>query len=362
MELLHRRWEQATSGEGRAVLLSGEPGIGKSRLIHQFSEKLRGIKHTRLSYYCSPLHTQSTLYPFSVGIERTARIKSVDNNHVRLRKIERLWRIASAQGRTSDYRVIADLLGVRQGDAELESFLILKNKETILKALLDFVAALAERRPVFAVVEDAHWMDPTSLELVERLISSISSCRILLLLSARPEFQPGWLTAAPVSFVSLSRMPKPQSEDIIAGVTSGRQLPEDVRFQILSQADGVPLYLEELTRSLLESGKLVDTDAGFGFSGALSRAELPDSLQSSLISRLDRVSSAKKIAQIGAVIGAVFHSRLDRGSFPARPRPASGSRKRAYRLPVSSTGEAMHRMPFMFSVMPWCAMQLTAPS
>ena len=310
MELLHRRWEQATSGEGRAVLLSGEPGIGKSRLIHQFSEKLRGIKHTRLSYYCSPLHTQSTLYPFSVGIERTARIKSVDNNHVRLRKIERLWRLASAQGRTSDYRVIADLLGVRQGDAEHESLLILKNKETILKVILDFVAALAERRPVFAVVEDAHWMDPTSLELVERLISSISSCRILLLLSARPEFQPGWLTAAPVSFVSLSRMPEPQSEDIIAGVTSGRQLPEGVRFQILSQADGVPLYLEELTRSLLESGKLVDTDAGFGFSGALSRAELPDSLQSSLISRLDRVSSAKKIAQIGAVIGAAFYHGL----------------------------------------------------
>ena len=174
LELLHRRWRQASSGEGCAVLLAGEPGIGKSRIIHRFDGALKGIKRARLFYYCSPLHTQSTLHVFKAGIERAARITSNDSNEAKLTKIERLWRAAPLPGREKDYRVIADLLGVQEG-REPGEVIKLKNKAIILKVMLDCVVSLSQRRPVLAVVEDAHWIDPTSLELVERVISIISS-------------------------------------------------------------------------------------------------------------------------------------------------------------------------------------------
>ena len=306
LDLLRRRWKRVVSGEGRAVLLSGEPGIGKSRIIHEFNEELKVVDHVHLEYYCTPLHAQSNLYPFKAGIERAAGIKSTDNNHLRLKKIERLWRGASLETRTTEYRVIADVLGIQEGNSEAEEGGVLNNKDVILKVLLQLVVTLSQRKPVFVAVEDAHWIDPTSLELVERTISLISDHRILLLVSSRPEFQPGWLTDSSVTFVSLSRLPKSQGREIIAGLTSGRQLPEDLCLQILSQGDGFPLYLEELTRSILDRGKLIETETGFDLDGAISRLDLPDSLHSSLVERLDRVGSAKKIAQIGAVIGATY--------------------------------------------------------
>jgi DNA-binding SARP family transcriptional activator/class 3 adenylate cyclase len=309
LEVLHRRWRQAVSGEGRAVLLAGEPGIGKSRIIHRFDGELKGSKRARLFYYCSPLHTQSTLHPFKAGIERAARIRSNDSNGAKLKKIEHLWRAASPPGREKDYRVIADLLGVEE-ERQPGKAIALKNKAIILKVMLDFVVSLSQRRPVLAVVEDAHWMDPTSLELVERVISVISSHPILLLLSARSEFQPGWLADPAVTLVSLSRLPNRQSRDIIAGVTSGQRIPDEVCSQIVSQAGGVPLYIEELTRSIIESGTLSASTGGLSVSGTSTNLALPDSLQSSLVERLDRVSSAKKVAQIGAVIGVEFSYRL----------------------------------------------------
>ena len=265
LEVLHRRWRQAVSGEGRAVLLAGEPGIGKSRIIHRFDGELKGIKRARLFYYCSPLHTQSTLHAFKGGIERAARIRSNDSNGAKLRKIEHLWRAASLPGREKDYRVIANLLGVEEERQPGEA-IALKNKAIILKVMLDFVVSVSQRRPVLAVVEDAHWMDPTSLELVERVISVISSHPILLLLSARSEFQPGWLADPAVTLVSLSRLPNRQSRDIIAGVTSGQRIPDEVCSQIVSQAEGVPLYIEELTRSVIESGTLIENTDGLSVS------------------------------------------------------------------------------------------------
>jgi DNA-binding SARP family transcriptional activator len=309
LEVLHRRWRQAVSGEGRAVLLTGEPGIGKSRIIHRFDGELKGIKRARLFYYCSPLHTQSTLHAFKAGIERVARIRSNDSNGAKLKKIEHLWRAASPPGREKDYRVIADLLGVEE-ERQPGKAIALKNRAIILKVMLDFVVSLSQRKPVLAVVEDAHWMDPTSLELVETVISVISSHPILLLLSARSEFQPGWLADPAVTLVSLSRLPNRQSRDIIAGVTSGQRIPDEICSQIVSQAGGVPLYIEELTRSIIESGTLSASTGGLSVSGTSTNLALPDSLQSSLVERLDRVSSAKKVAQIGAVIGVEFSYRL----------------------------------------------------
>jgi predicted ATPase len=150
----------------------------------------------------------------------------------------------------------------KESGTELGKRVLLKNKGVILKFILAFVAELSQIKPLLLVVEDTHWIDPTSLELMEKMIDSISNHCILLLLSPRQEFQPGWLTASPVTFVSLSRLPKPQSREIIAGLTNGRKLPDEVCSQILSQGDGFPLYLEELTRSILDSGKLIETETG----------------------------------------------------------------------------------------------------
>ena len=309
LDLLARRWDQVSSGEGRAVLLSGEPGIGKSRIIHRFKEGLKGKDHARLSYYCSSLHTHSFLYPFRVRIERHAGIVGSDSFQLRLEKIERMWEAVS-EGRRTNSQIIADLVGIQEGVAEAGKGSDPQYKEIILKTLLDFAIRSAQRKPLLVVLEDAHWADPTSLELIERLVSQISHHRIMLLVSARPEFQPGWFGASSVTLVSLSRLAKPESKEIIASVTSWKRLPDELVLQVLAQAEGVPLYLEELTRSILESGKLIESASGFDLSGKMTPLELPDSLQSSLVARLDRVISAKKIAQVGAVIGSIFPHEL----------------------------------------------------
>ncbi len=307
--LLKRRWKSAAAGEGHAVLLSGEAGIGKSRIIHRLIEELKSVPHTRLRYYCSPLHTQSALYPFSSQIERASHIVRSDSNEQKLQKIERLWQMAP-KASNQDFQLITDLLGIEESGPKFDRATIHRKRWIIIKILSDFLTALAKEKPVLAVLEDTHWIDPTSLELVERLISTIGNHPILLLMTARPEFQPGWLGSPSLTTILLSRLARRDGENVIAGITSGKPLPRMAASQILARAEGVPLFIEELTKSVIESGQLIEGSDSFACEEAMAPLILPDSLQSSLAARIDILKSAKTIAQIGAVIGVTFSHTL----------------------------------------------------
>ena len=310
VEVLLRRWHHSKMGEGRVVLLSGEPGIGKSRIAESFSARLESERHELLRYFCSPYHTQSALYPFISQLERATSSGSSNEHKVRLDKLEALLKPTS-RNLERDLALFAGLLGLSVDNCSPTiSVTPQQKREMTLTSLLDQLEALSTTKPILVVLEDAHWIDPTSLELLDRTVARVAELPVLLLISMRPEFQPPWIGQPHVTMLSLSRLGHRDAAMIVAGVAKGKALPDAVIKHILERADGVPLFIEELTSTLLESCFINTAPERYLLEGSLPAFAIPRTLQASLVARLDRLGLAKDVAQIGAVIGREFSHEL----------------------------------------------------
>jgi class 3 adenylate cyclase/tetratricopeptide (TPR) repeat protein len=308
--ILLERWAWAKDGGGQVVLLSGEPGIGKSRMIRTLRERLGDEPHTPLSHYCSPHHTNSALYPVIDLLERAARVERAAPPEVQLARLEAV--LAGARDQLDEVvPLLAALLGVPTGARyPVLTMTPEMQKRRTLQALLDQLAALAAQQPVLALYEDVHWIDPSTLELLGLVIERIRHLPVLAVLTFRPEFQPPWTGQAHVTTLTMSRLGPWQGADLVARVTGDKALPAAIVEQIVARTDGVPLFVEELTKAVLESGLLQDAGDHYELSGPLPPLAIPTTLHDSLMARLDRLASIKEVAQIGAVIGREFSHEL----------------------------------------------------
>jgi class 3 adenylate cyclase/predicted ATPase len=306
--LLLERWQQARRGDGQVVLVAGEPGIGKSRLVGALRERLAGESHLPLSQYCLPFHQTSALYPIIALLERAARFGHDDGPAEKLDKLEALL----SRGREDTATIvplIAALLSIpTEGRYALPALSPQRQKELTLAALLDELASLAREQPVLVVYEDVHWADPTTLELLDLVIDCAPELSALVVVTFRPELTPPWRGRRHVTLLTLDRLPSEQGAALV-GQVAGKALPKPVLQEILTHADGVPLFIEELTKAVLESGLLTGDDNGSA-SWPLPRGVIPASLQDLLLARLDRGTLVKEVAQIGACIGREFPHEL----------------------------------------------------
>ena len=309
-ELLLRRWDQAKRGEGRVVLLSGEPGIGKSRITESLLVRLESEPHLRLRYFCSPYYTHSALYPFIAQLERAAGFEPGSDAGARLDKLEALLK-PTAKNVSQDLALIAELLAVPTGGRyPVVEVSPQQKREMTLAALLSQLEGVAAQSAVLVAFEDAHWIDPTSLDLLDRTVARVADLPVLLVIMFRPEFQPSWVGQPHVTMLPLSRLGRRDGAGIITGVAKGKAMPGEVSELILARTDGVPLFIEELTSTLLESGLLREAPDRYLLDGPLPPLAIPTTLQDSLLARLDRLASVKDVAQIGAVIGREFSYEL----------------------------------------------------
>ena len=303
LELLRRRWRQAEEGEGRVLLLLGEAGIGKSRLTRALLEGLAGEPHLRLRYFCSPHHRNSALFPVISQIEHAAGFLRDDAAEQKLEKLDALLARAAAEPEAVD--LIADLLSLpgRHSAPELSPQ---QRKEKTLAALIAQLDGLARQQPVLMLFEDLHWIDPTSLELLAAIVDRVQRLPVLLLATARPEFTPPWPSRDHVTALSLSHLSRRECVSLVARITDGKALPDEVLEQILARTDGVALFIEELTKTVIESGMLIDLGDRYTMAGPLPALAIPTTLHDSLTARLDRLAPVKEVAQIAACIGRDF--------------------------------------------------------
>jgi class 3 adenylate cyclase/tetratricopeptide (TPR) repeat protein len=305
---LERCWQQARGGEGQVVQISGQAGIGKSRLTQSLREGIEGAR-TVLHYQCSPYHLNSPLYPIIEELELTAGFAREDPPQRRLLKLEAVFS-DTAWSTEETVPLMAALLSVpAEGYAPLR-LSPQKQKERTLETLVDRVHALADSGPVLIVVEDVHWIDPTSQEFLELLVPQVSHLAVLLILTYRMEYVSRWSELASVTTLLLTRLDRQQGAQLVAAVTGGRPLPVELLDEILARTDGVPLFVEELTRSVLESGLLRQEGDHYLLERPLVALTIPASLRDSLMARLDRLGAVKELAQIGACIGREFSFEL----------------------------------------------------
>lgn len=310
MDLLLRRWQRCTYGEGCVVMLTGEPGIGKSHIALALQERIQAVPHITVRQFCSAHHTNSALYPFIRQLEQAARFERTDSPAAKFAKLETLL---VRSGVDADHVVppLAGLLSLPPNDRyRVPELSPQKRKEMTLAALLAQLNALAARQPVYVIFEDVHWADPTSLELLAITLERVSRLRVLLLITARPEFTPPWPSHAHVTTVSLTRLNRRDGAALIKRVTAGKTLPEEVMDQILARTDGVPLFVEELTKTVLETGLLQERGYHYVLNHPLPSMAIPTTLHASLMARLDRLAPVREVAQIGAVVGREFSYEL----------------------------------------------------
>jgi AAA ATPase domain/Adenylate and Guanylate cyclase catalytic domain len=309
IDLLLRRWARAQAGDGQVVLISGEPGIGKSRITAALEERLHAEPHLRLRYFCSPYHQDSALFPFIDQLGRASEFARDDTAVVKLEKLEALLALAAPP--QEDVALLADLLSLPASDRyPLPNLSSQRKKERTLEALIRQLEGLACRQPVVMGFEDAHWSDPTSRELLDLIVERVRSLSVLLIVTFRPEFQPQWTGQPQVSMLTLNRLDRRDRTILVEQIAGTKALPDGVVAQIADRADGVPLFVEELTKSVLESGLLREEADHYVLDGPLPPFAIPTSLHDSLMARLDRLPSVRHVAQIGAAIGREFPHAL----------------------------------------------------
>jgi class 3 adenylate cyclase len=308
--LLIERWREGREGEGQVVLLSGEAGIGKSRILAAMRDGISSESHVTMRYQCSPHHVNDAFYPIVSQIRHAAGFTRVETPAARLDTLEAM--IARSGPNSKDIAsYLAALLSIpfegRYAPIEMAPS---DQKERTIAALIDLFVGLTKDAPVLALLEDAHWIDPTSLDVFGRLVDRIPELHALLVIAFRPEFVAPWPGRAHVTSLSLNRFGRRQALAMIEGVAGGKALPAEVAEQIVAKTDGVPLFVEELTKTLLESGLLREEGDRYHLASALTPLAIPSTLQDSLMARLDRLAPVREIAQIGAAIGREFSYRL----------------------------------------------------
>jgi DNA-binding winged helix-turn-helix (wHTH) protein/predicted ATPase len=318
ISLLQRRWARAKAGNGQLVLVSGEAGIGKSRLAAQLAAEVASEPHTRLRYQCSPYHRDSVLHPFVVSLGRAARIAAEDPPETQLDKLEAILAPACI---TETAPLVASLLSIPTGEGYPPLALSpTQQRRLTLAALLDQLEAVARQKPVLMLFEDAHWADATSLEVLDLMIERVRALPVLMLITFRPEYEASWTGLSHVTSIALDRL-APAEVETLAEHVAGRPLPPEVTAQIVAKTDGVPLFVEEWTKAVLEGGLLAAGPRGWRLDGPLPPFAIPATLQDSLAARLDRLAPVKEIAQIGAAIGREFSYPLLR-AVAGRDEPA----------------------------------------
>lgn len=301
-------WESALGCEGSAIAIMGEPGIGKSRLMQAFRERIRG-RHVELQYQCSPYHVNSALHPVTEQLESAAGFAREDSPAEKLTKLDALLAKARLDVPTAA-ALLAPLLGLPVDRYPKLTLAPQKRKDQTLETIARFIEMRARESALLFIVEDTHWIDPTSEELIELLLSRVARLPVLMVTTHRAERPPAWFGRPGVRSLTLTRLDRQDGARIVAGVAHGRALPPEVLERILARTDGVPLFVEELTRSLLESGLLRAEGDRWSLSASIDDASIPTSLRDSLTARLDRLEGCKEIAQIGACIGREFSYRL----------------------------------------------------
>jgi class 3 adenylate cyclase/predicted ATPase len=312
-------WKRANDGKGQIALLCGEPGIGKSRISNVVEGSIAEDPHITIRYQCSPHHTNSPFYPVISQLERAARFERTDTPEVKLDKLEALLSKAG-QTTLSDAGLFAALLSIpTSGRYPALDLAPQRQKDLTIDALIRQLFALARIQPVLFLIEDVHWIDPTTLELINRTIEPLKAASVLSLVTYRPEFLPPWLDQSHSTLLRLDRLAPEQAGAMVIDLTGGKELPAEVYEEILTKTDGVPLFVEELTKTVLESGMLQDGGDRYALVGPLPALAVPATLQDSLTARLDRRASIKLIPQIGATIGREFSYRLLAAVAPLSP-------------------------------------------
>ncbi len=307
---LYDLWKRAKGGNGEIVLLCGEAGIGKSRISEALLDWIADDAHVTIRLQCSPYHTNSPFYPVITQHEHAAHFQQLDPPEVKLEKLEALLSEIGPEI-LADAPLYAALLSIPTDERyQALDLTPRRQKDFMIEALTRQVLTLARTKPVIFVIEDAHWIDPSTLEGTNRFIEAVKTAPVLLLITFRPEFIPPWLDQPHVTMIQLDRLGRDKVSAMIRDVAGGKELPTEVFEPIIGKTDGVPLFVEELTKMVLESGLLRDAGERYIAVGPMPRLAIPSTLHDSLMARLDRLNAIKEIAQIGAAIGREFTYRL----------------------------------------------------
>jgi predicted ATPase len=307
VSLLLERWAQSREGHGQVILLSGEAGIGKSRLVQVFKDHVATEPHTRFECRSSPYYQNTALFPITDLFQRLLQFQPNDTPAQRLEKLERELSQYTLPLEESVPLFASQLsLSIPEDRYSPPNWTPQRQRQKTLENIVAMLLELAERQPLLFIIEDLHFTDPSTLELLDLLIDQIPTAAICTLLTCRPMFQPTWSHRSYLTEVTLNRLSRSQIEQMVEEIAGGKRLPVEVMQQLVEKTDGVPLYVEEMTMAVLESGSLKESGEQYELTGPLPSLAIPATLQDSLMTRLDRLDSAKAVTQYGAVIGRQF--------------------------------------------------------